>query len=66
MAISAGTQLGPYEIFSQIGAGGMGEVYKARDTRLDRVFALKLLTCTSQTVEKLHYNGLASRWRGGL
>ena len=44
----------------------MGEVYKARDTRLDRVFALKLLTCTSQTVEKIHYNGFASRWRGGL
>ncbi len=36
MALQAGTILGPYEILSPIGAGGTGEVYKARDTRLDR------------------------------
>ena len=36
MAILPGRRLGPYEILSAIGAGGMGEVYKARDTRLDR------------------------------
>jgi serine/threonine protein kinase len=36
MALSLGTTLGPYEILSPIGAGGMGEVYKARDTRLER------------------------------
>jgi eukaryotic-like serine/threonine-protein kinase len=44
MALSAGTCLGPHEIVSPIGAGGMGEVYKARDTRLDRSVAIKILT----------------------
>src|SRR5215472_9377799 len=43
MPISAGTRLGPYEIVSALGAGGMGEVYRARDTRLDRVVAIKIL-----------------------
>ncbi len=43
MAIPSGTRLGPYEVASLIGAGGMGEVYKARDTRLDRIVAIKVL-----------------------
>src|SRR5712691_4516369 len=43
MAILSGRRLGPYEILSAIGAGGMGEVYKARDTRLDRIVAIKVL-----------------------
>jgi serine/threonine protein kinase len=43
MALSAGITLGPYEVLSPIGAGGMGEVYKARDTRLDRTIAIKVL-----------------------
>src|SRR5580658_8899976 len=43
MALIAGTRLGPYEIFAPIGAGGMGEVWKAADTRLGRVVAIKVL-----------------------
>jgi serine/threonine protein kinase len=43
MAIQLGQRLGPYEILSAIGAGGMGEVYRARDTRLDRTIAIKIL-----------------------
>jgi serine/threonine protein kinase len=43
MALSAGSKLGPHEILSLIGAGGMGEVYKAKDTRLDRTVAIKVL-----------------------
>src|SRR5882757_6258934 len=43
MALVPGTTLGPYEIQSPLGAGGMGEVYRARDTRLDRIVAIKIL-----------------------
>ena len=43
MALAAGSRLGPYEIVAPLGAGGMGEVYKAKDTRLDRVVAIKVL-----------------------
>src|SRR6202795_2871082 len=43
MAILPGKRLGPYEILSNIGAGGMGEVYRATDTRLDRIVAIKVL-----------------------
>ena len=43
MALTAGTRLGPYEIAAQIGVGGMGEVYRARDTKLDRDVAIKVL-----------------------
>ena len=44
MTLFAGTRLGPYEIVSAVGAGGMGEVYRARDTRLDREVAIKVLS----------------------
>jgi serine/threonine protein kinase len=42
MPLSAGDRLGPYEILSPIGEGGMGEVWEARDTRLDRIVAVKV------------------------
>ncbi len=43
MALAPGVRLGPYEIAAQIGMGGMGEVYRARDTKLDRDVAIKVL-----------------------
>ena len=49
MAVATGTQLGPYEIRSPIGAGGMGEVYRAHDIRLDRIVAIKILPASFAT-----------------
>ena len=43
MPLTVGDKLGPYEILAPIGAGGMGEVYRARDTKLDREVAIKVL-----------------------
>jgi serine/threonine protein kinase len=43
MPLGRGARLGPYEVITAIGAGGMGEVYKAKDTRLDRIVAIKVL-----------------------
>src|SRR5579885_3267306 len=48
MALTSGTKLGPYEIQSPLGAGGMGEVYRARDTRLDRTVAIKIIPAQFQ------------------
>ena len=43
MTIAAGTRLGPYEVVAPLGAGGMGEVWRGRDTRLERSVAIKIL-----------------------
>src|SRR5438128_8463351 len=50
MPLSTGARLGPYEIVTLVGAGGMGEVWKARDTRLDRIVAVKV--CAEQFSER--------------
>jgi len=49
MPLTAGTKLGPYEIQSALGAGGMGEVYRARDARLNRDVAIKILPASFST-----------------
>lgn len=67
MPLTPGTKLGPYEVVSPVGAGGMGEVYKARDTRLDREIAIKVLPESfAQDHERLGRFELEARAASGL
>ena len=61
MPLSPGDNLGPYEILGPLGAGGMGEVYKARDTRLDRAAAMKVLPAASAARPELRERFSARR-----
>ena len=64
MALASGARLGPYEIVSAIGAGGMGDVYRATDTRLERVVAIKVLpdgvAASPQTLERFQREARAA------
>src|SRR5215471_2794498 len=64
MTLAAGSRLGAYEILEPLGAGGMGEVYKARDARLDRLVAIKVLpahlTASPQTLERFQREARAA------
>jgi len=57
MALASGTKLGPYEIQSPLGGGGMGEVYRARDTRLGRDVAIKVFHLALTGWHKLRPSG---------
>src|SRR5690349_968643 len=60
MALAPGTQLGPYEIESMIGSGGMGEVYKARDGRLNRPVAIKRLVAGDESRFQIEARAIAA------
>ena len=61
MSLSPGTRLGPYEITAKLGEGGMGEVYRATDTKLKRDVAIKLLPAACENNERLARLGSGAR-----
>ncbi len=67
MALAPGTRLGPYEILAPLGAGGMGEVYRARDPRLSREVAVKVLTASAAaSADRLRRFEQEAKAAGGL
>jgi serine/threonine protein kinase len=67
MSLASGSRLGPYEILAPIGAGGMGEVYRARDERLKRDVAIKVLPASySQDADRLRRFEQEAQAAGGL
>ena len=67
MALAVATKLGPYEILSPLGAGGMGEVYRARDTRLGREVAIKVLPAgLTQDPERLRRFAQEARYAAAV
>jgi serine/threonine protein kinase len=67
MSLASGTKLGPYEIVTLLGAGGMGEVYRARDTRLNREVAIKVLPASfGEDADRLHRFQLEAQSAGAL
>jgi eukaryotic-like serine/threonine-protein kinase len=66
MVVAVGSRLGPYEIDASLGAGGMGEVYRARDTRLDRTVAIKVLAAHRINDPQMRQRSSAKRGRSPL
>ena|SRR5690242_11099629 len=66
MPLTPSTRLGPYEILAAIGAGGMGEVYRARDTRLDRTVAIKILPEHLSSNPQLRERFDSLNWNDGV
>src|SRR5512143_3591972 len=66
MSVTPGSRLGPYEIVDQIGAGGMGEVYRAKDTRLGREVAIKILPEAYRSSSRLRRFEIEARAAGAL